>query len=114
MNQQHEKWLAQMRKGFIELCVLTALKQKGACYGLELLQLFEHVELSVNEGTLYPLLNRMQKNNLLSSYWEPPKDTGHPRRFYKLSAEGENALPLMLESYNHNHAALAQLKVLPS
>ena len=114
MNTQHEKWLAQIRKGFIELCVLTALNKKTSAYGLELLELFEQAKLPVNEGTLYPLLNRMQKNGLLSSHWEPPSDGGHPRRFYTLSDEGKNALPAMLESYNNNHQSLAFLQELQS
>jgi len=112
MNPQHEKWLAQIRKGFIELCVLTALDKKQSAYGLSLLQTFEQAKLSINEGTLYPLLNRMQKNGLLTSHWEPPSDGGHPRRFYALSPDGKAALPLMLASYNNNHASLAFLQEL--
>jgi len=110
MNPQHEKWLAQIRKGFIELCVLTALDKKQSAYGLALLQTFERANLSINEGTLYPLLNRMQKNGLLTSHWEPPTDGGHPRRFYTLSDEGKASLPLMLESYNKNNSSLAFLQ----
>jgi len=114
MNSQHEKWLAQIRKGFIELCVLTVLDRKTSAYGLELLQTFETAKLPVNEGTLYPLLNRMQKNGLLSGHWEPPSGGGHPRRFYALSDEGKNALTLMRQSYNDNHSSLTLLQELSS
>ncbi|MCP3848823.1 MAG: PadR family transcriptional regulator [Gammaproteobacteria bacterium] len=109
-NSDHQKWLSQFRKGFLELCVLSVLQQKKSSYGLELLQVFESSGLDINEGTLYPLLNRMQKNGWLASNWETPKDKGHPRRFYNLSAKGKELLALMLESNEKNQQVLNILR----
>lgn len=109
-NENYEKWSSQFRKGYIELCVLITLDKKASSYGFELLQIFEQAGLSINEGTLYPLLNRMQKNNLLDSEWQPPADGGHPRRFYSLSEEGKQVLPLMLDTYQANHQTLLTLQ----
>ncbi len=108
----YQKWSSQLRKGYLELCVLTILSNKDSSYGLEILQLLEQSGVSVNEGTLYPLLNRMFKNGWLESHWKTPTEGGHPRRFYQLGGEGESMLPLMLETYADNQESIALLKEL--
>lgn len=106
----YQKWLAQLRKGYLELCVLLVLQKKQSSYGLEVLQTLEKVGLSINEGTLYPLLNRMFKNEWLSSEWVTPSDGGHPRRHYQLSELGRELLPQMIETYQSNQDSLRQLE----
>jgi PadR family transcriptional regulator PadR len=108
-NENFEKWLAQFRKGYLELCVLVSINKTKSTYGFELIQVLEKAGLPVNEGTLYPLLNRMQKNELLESEWQPPADGGHPRRFYSLSENGKNLLPMMLTNYEKSHKTLEAL-----
>jgi len=108
----YQKWLAQLRKGYLELCVLIVIQQKQSSYGLEVLQTLEESGLAINEGTLYPLLNRMFKNNWLSSEWITPSEGGHPRRHYQLSEEGLELLPQMLETFQQNQQSLDQLKEL--
>ena len=54
-----------------------------------MLQTFEGAGLSINEGTLYPLLNHMFKNGWLTSEWVTSSDGGHPRRHYRLSEIGK-------------------------
>ena len=105
-----EKWLSQLRKGFLELCVLVVLDNRESSYGFELSQLLSSAALDVNEGTLYPLLNRMHKNGWLDSIWEPPAQSGHPRRIYRLSDQGKAQLPGMLSAYLDHHTALLTLK----
>ncbi len=108
----YQKWLAQSRKGYLELCVLLVLRQKKSSYGLEVLQTLERAGLSINEGTLYPLLNRMFKNGWLTSQWVTPSDGGHPRRHYELSEEGLVLLPQMIDTYKNNQESLEILKEL--
>ena len=108
----YQKWLAQSRKGYLELCVLAVLQQKESSYGLEILQSLEHAGLSINEGTLYPLLNRMFKNDWLLSEWVTALDGGHPRRHYQLSGIGRELLPQMLDTYKNNQITLRQLQEL--
>ena len=105
----YQKWLAQSRKGFLELCVLAVLHRRTSSYGLEMLQTFEKVGLSINEGTLYPLLNRMFKNGWLTSEWVTPSDGGHPRRHYQISETGNQLLPQMLDTYRKNQISLDQI-----
>lgn len=110
MNEDtYTKWQSQLRKGYLELCVLVALDQKKTSYGFELLQLFQQVNVDVNEGTLYPLLNRMHKNGWLESNWITPQESGHPRRHYQLSKSGKELLPDMLETYHQNQVSLKNL-----
>ncbi|MFT5226816.1 MAG: PadR family transcriptional regulator PadR [Polaribacter sp.] len=103
------KWQSQLRKGYLELCVLAALNQKRTSYGFELLQLFQQANVEVNEGTLYPLLNRMHKNGWLESNWVTPQETGHPRRHYQLSKAGTKLLPDMLAKNQQNQNSLKNL-----
>lgn len=111
-NTTYKKWYAQLRKGYLELCVLVVIQQKKSSYGLEVLQTLEEAGLGINEGTLYPLLNRMFKNDLLSSEWITPSDGGHPRRHYQLSKGGIELLPQMIETFQNNQQSLDQLKEL--
>jgi len=111
-STSYQKWLAQLRKGYLELCVLLVLQQKESSYGLEVLQTLENAGLPINEGTLYPLLNRMFKNGWLTSEWVPPSDGGHPRRHYQLSDEGKELLPQMLATFAENQSTLDMLKEL--
>ena len=110
MNQDtYSKWQSQLRKGYLELCVLVALNQKKTSYGFELLQIFRQSSVEVNEGTLYPLLNRMHKNGWLESNWVTPQETGHPRRHYQLSNAGKKLLPAMLATNQQNQISLINL-----
>ena len=111
MNENtYQKWLSQLRKGYLELCVLVMLNKKQRSYGFEMLQLLNQAGVEINEGTLYPLLNRMEKNNWLSSVWETPTLSGHPRRFYELNNEGKELLPKMQSAFEQSSQFLKQLK----
>ena len=82
-----EKWEVQLRKGSLELAILAAL-WGGRLYGLEILRHLEtHSELIVVEGTVYPLLNRLKALGLVESEWVE-SGSGHPRKYYQLTANG--------------------------
>ncbi len=109
MNEVEQKWLSQLRKGFLEMCVMVVLREQGSSYGFALLQQFQASGLDVNEGTLYPMLNRMHRNGWLESNWETPTEGGHPRRFYSLSKTGADMLPSMIDTSRQQQAALTYL-----
>jgi PadR family transcriptional regulator, regulatory protein PadR len=82
-----EKWEVQLRKGSLELAILAALWE-GRQYGLEILRHLEsNSDLVVVEGTVYPLLNRLRALGLVESEWVA-SDSGHPRKYYRLTAAG--------------------------
>ena len=82
-----QNWRAQVRKGWIEMAILAIL-WNGRVYGLEILRLLEEEsDLVLAEGTIYPLLNRLRKAGLVAAEWEE-SDSGHPRKYYSLTAAG--------------------------
>lgn len=99
-----EKWRGQMRKGFLELCVLALLDTKPKAYGLDLMEGLGQTGVEVGEGTLYPLLARMTREESLSAEWETP-DRGHPRKYYRLTEAGKKALDAMRDCYVADYRA---------
>jgi len=93
-NEFLENWHSQLRKGLLPLYVLHILDQKE-CYGYELIQdIKARFEIEVAEGTLYPLLIRLMKEELLTHKWvEQP--SGIPRKYYAISSIGKNNLAEM-------------------
>jgi PadR family transcriptional regulator PadR len=89
-----DKWEIQLRKGSLELAILAAL-WGGRLYGLEILRHLESgSDLVVAEGTVYPLLTRLRALGLVESEWVE-SDSGHPRKYYSLTAAGrERALEM--------------------
>ena len=81
------KWEVQLRKGCLELAILAALWE-GRRYGLEILRQIESdSELIISEGTIYPLLTRLKEFGMVESQWVE-SDSGHPRKYYALTATG--------------------------
>jgi PadR family transcriptional regulator PadR len=103
-----EKWRSQSRKGFIELCVLSAIHSGGRGYGLDLMTRLSLSGLEVTEGTLYPLLMRMTREGSLESSWTTP-DTGHPRKYYRLSEAGRALFAAMRVEYAKNAVAYGMI-----
>ncbi|HQQ94118.1 MAG TPA: PadR family transcriptional regulator [Bacteroidia bacterium] len=81
---------AQMRKGVLELCILSILSQ-GDAYPTEIIEKLRDTRLVVVEGTLYPLLTRLKNSGLLAYRWEE-SNSGPPRKYYKLTEIGEQYL----------------------
>ncbi len=82
-----ENWEAQIRKGWLDVAILAVLWQ-GKLYGLEIIRDLEaRSDLVIAEGTVYPALARLRREGLIDGKWEEG-DSGHPRRYYKLTAAG--------------------------
>ncbi|WP_309609687.1 PadR family transcriptional regulator [Flavobacterium sp.] len=84
MNIENTK--AQMRKGVLEFCILSVLRDKEA-YTSEILDTLKNAKLLVVEGTVYPLLTRLKNDGLLDYRWEE-SNSGPPRKYYGLTEEG--------------------------
>jgi len=85
-----ENTKAQMRKGVLEYCILSILKQKEA-YPSDILGLLKDANMIVVEGTIYPLLTRLKNAELLTYRWEESK-SGPPRKYYAITDRGESFL----------------------
>ena len=88
MNIENTK--AQMRKGVLEFCILSVLKEKDA-YTSEILDTLKNAKLLVVEGTVYPLLTRLKNDGLLIYRWEE-STSGPPRKYYGLTEDGQTFL----------------------
>lgn len=88
MNIENTK--AQMRKGVLEFCILSVLKEKEA-YTSEILETLKNAKLLVVEGTIYPLLTRLKNDGLLNYRWEE-STSGPPRKYYGLTEIGKQFL----------------------
>lgn len=98
----------QMRKGMLVYCVLLLCKD-GKIYTSEIIRSLRHAELIVVEGTLYPLLNRLARDNLLSYEWQE-SEQGPPRKYYWLTAEGQELLESLKTTYHKLHTSVNSLE----
>lgn len=84
-----ENILQELRRGAIVLAVLGLLKEEK--YGYAILKDLADQGLDVDQGTLYPLLRRLETQGLLESHWK--LEEARPRRYYTISPAGQTALP---------------------
>ncbi len=85
---EHAKFEQDLRKGALVLAVLSQLR--SAQYGYSLRQALAERGMPIEEGTLYPLLRRLEAQGVLASQWHA--EGGPPRRYYVLSAQGSDLL----------------------
>ena len=106
-----ENTKAQMRKGLLELCVLSIIAEKEA-YPSDIIKKLKEAKLIVVEGTLYPLLSRLKNSGLLSYNWKESK-SGPPRKYYTITEEGEIFLGSLMDTWQElNHAVNQSTKKL--
>ena len=97
-----ENTKAQMRKGVLEYCILSILKD-GEAYTSDILDTLKGAKMLVVEGTIYPLLTRLKNAGLLSYRWEESL-SGPPRKYYNLTETGK----LFLKELNTTWSELQQ------
>lgn len=86
----------QFKKGVLELCVLVLLDQKER-YGYEIVQEISY-QIEISEGAVYPLLRKLTKEKLATTYLQESSE-GPPRKYYKLTADGDDYLQELLEEW---------------
>jgi PadR family transcriptional regulator PadR len=100
MNVENSK--AQMKKGILELCILSIIS-RGEVYASDIIEELKSSKMIVVEGTLYPLLTRLKNEGLLSYQWIESK-SGPPRKYFQLTLEGKE----FLNGLNDTWAELVQ------
>jgi PadR family transcriptional regulator, regulatory protein PadR len=94
-TESFENVVLELRRGVI---VLAALSQLGTeQYGYSLLKQLSDLGLEVDQGTLYPLLRRLEAQGVLESVWK--LEESRPRRYYVVSAEGKKLLPKLKKEW---------------
>ncbi|MBS3750748.1 MAG: helix-turn-helix transcriptional regulator [Anaerolineales bacterium] len=83
-----DKLTQELRRGILVLAVLSRLDEER--YGYDLISRLDEKGLEIEQGTLYPLLRRLEDQGLLTSEWNV--EGSRPRRYYSLSPEGRTVL----------------------
>ena len=94
-NESFDNVILELRRGIIVLAVLSQLSHEQ--YGYSLIKSLAETGLEIDQGTLYPLLRRLEGQGLLQSAWRV--ETDRPRRYYVLSGEGRTLLASLKEEW---------------
>ncbi len=95
----------ELRRGVVVLATLSQLRAPR--YGYELRQALAEKGMPIEEGTLYPLLRRLETQGLLQSEWK--LEAGSQRRYYSLNADGRILLEKLTESWQGMNTAMNAL-----
>lgn len=105
MSSLKDKIGAEVRRGIIQIAALALLRER--LYGYQLLKVLASAGLETEEGTLYPLLRRLESQGLLTSEWDT--NGARPRKYYVLSEEGFRALPELEDLWHEVDGAVARI-----
>jgi len=95
----------ELRRGVIVLAVLSQLQEEQ--YGYSIMRLLSDQGLDIDQGTLYPLLRRLEAQGLLESKWRV--EEARPRRYYVISDQGREALPRLKDEWTKIVATLDKM-----
>lgn len=108
MNINAENVKSQMRKGYLEYCILLIISKKPA-YVSDIINELKEAKMIVVEGTLYPLLSRLKNNGILQYEWQESV-SGPPRKYYELTESGQAFLAELESCWEELKEAVEQLK----
>lgn len=100
-----DKLELELRRGVVVLATLSQLRAPR--YGYELRQALAENGMPIEEGTLYPLLRRLETQGVLQSEWRI--EDGPPRRYYALNADGRRLLRKLTDAWQGMNDAMDRL-----
>ncbi len=106
-NQYAAQLSIQLRKGFLAYCVLKVCSH-GSKYTSDIIRELQGADLVVVEGTIYPLLSRLQKDGLLSHEWQE-SEQGPPRKYYLTTDFGDAVMTQMTKDIGALNTTLGKL-----
>ena len=109
-NNLFENLRMELRRGSLILAVLAQLHTEQ--YGYTLRKALAEHGMAVDEGTLYPLLRRLETQGLLASQWR--EEDKRNKRFYRLSSDGEQILDRLLDEWNNINASVSRILESPN
>ena len=105
VNTQKDNVMQEIRRGVLELAALSELRDEK--YGYSLINSLAEKGLAVDQGTLYPLLRRLESQGLLKSEWNV--EGARPRRYYVLSEAGKQVLALLTADWRELTVVMERL-----
>jgi len=109
MNINAENVKSQMRKGYLEYCILLIISKKPS-YVSDIINELKEARMIVVEGTLYPLLSRLKNNGILQYEWQESV-SGPPRKYYELTESGQSFLAELESGWEELTHAIQHLKM---
>jgi len=104
--------IAQMRKGLLELCVLSIISGEEM-YPSDIIGKLKDQKMIIVEGTLYPMLTRLKNDGLLDYDWKESK-TGPPRKYYKITDQGKSIRDELINTWqelsNSVNSTISEIK----
>lgn len=100
--------LVSIRKGLLEFAILKIIAGEKV-YAADMLKLLSDTEFATQEGTLYPLLSKLRREQLVDYEWKE-SDAGPPRKYYKLTAQGRTQLAALNDYWKELNRTLAGLE----
>ena len=104
-QSKSQKQFQEIRRGVIVLVVMSQLHEEQ--YGYSLMKRLETQGMKIDQGTLYPLLRRLEDQSLLDSIWRV--ENSRPRRYYKLNSYGEKILDEMINEWSRIKSTVDEL-----
>jgi len=103
-------WLAQLRKGTVELLVLWLLVRDGELHGYAIVQQLQSLgSLVAGESTVYPVLKRLEVDGFVTAKWSEA-ESGPPRKYYRLTDTGAQFLSAADHEWNALVESMRELK----
>jgi PadR family transcriptional regulator PadR len=102
-------WLAQLRKGVVELLVLALLRARGPLHGYGIVQELEELgDLIAGVSTVYPVLKRLEADALVAASWGAGDEAGR-RKNYAITPAGQQFLDEGARQFDELHSALGRI-----
>jgi DNA-binding PadR family transcriptional regulator len=105
IDDQLDKLRLELRRGIVVLAVLSQMDT--ARYGYSLIQQLAGQGLDIEEGTLYPLLRRLEQQGLLESEWEVGE--ARPRKYYRISPAGRDVLTTLTAEWDQTVTVMQRI-----
>jgi len=99
--------LGPIRKGLLKFLILKIISADKV-YVADMLKLLSTTEFATQEGTLYPLLSKMRRENLVDYEWRE-SESGPPRKYYKLTAKGKSQLAELNQYWKLINTTISEL-----
>jgi DNA-binding PadR family transcriptional regulator len=94
-NDAMQNFLTELRRGSLTLAVLGSLREPR--YGYALLQILQDQKIDIEANTLYPLLRRLESQELLTSDWDTSES--RPRKYYSVSGTGREVFERLMKEW---------------
>jgi PadR family transcriptional regulator PadR len=102
-----ESKLAPIRKGLLEFLVLRIVGGRSV-YVPDILRRLAETEFATQEGTLYPLLSKLRREELVQYEWQE-SDVGPPRKYYRLTEAGKAQLAALDDYWNRLNRTISEI-----